>query len=76
MASDDNLLPYLIGLAIGVARNDDFLIECSGSELRKGCQEQGIDFRSAIGELEAVVIFMKAAVSKNRIIDKIDKLFE
>ena len=76
LASDDNLLPYLIGLAIGIARNDDFLIECSGSELRKGCEEQGIDFRSAIGELEAVVIFMKAAVSKNRIVDKIDKLFE
>jgi len=76
LASDDNLLPYLIGLAIGIARNDEFLIECSGSELRRGCKEEGIDFRSAIGELEAVVIFMKAAVSKNRIVDKIDKLLQ
>lgn len=37
---------------------------------------QGVDARAAIGELEAVIIFMKAAVSKNRVVDKIDQLFQ
>ena len=75
LASKDDLLPYLIGLAIGMARDDAFLIEFCGSEVTKGFGEQGFDTRKAIGELEAVVIFMKAAASKNRIVDKVEKLF-
>lgn len=75
LASDDDLLPYLIGLAIGIARDDEFLIEFCGSEVSKGVSEYDMDLRSTIGELESVVIFMKAAVSKNRIVNKIEKLF-
>ena len=75
LASDDHLLPYLIGLAIGMARDDEFLVEFCGTEVGKGFMQQGMNLRAAIGELEAVVIFMKAAVSKNRIVDKIENLF-
>ena len=75
LASNDDLLPYLIGLAIGMARDDAFLIDFCGREVSKGIKNRDMDLRSVIGELEAVVIFMKAAVSKNRIVDKIDNLF-
>ncbi len=75
LESDDPVLPSLIGLAIGMARNDDFLIQFCGSEVHKLFASQGINIRAAIGELESVVIFMKAAASKNRIIDKVELLF-
>lgn len=75
LGSDDKVLPHLIGLAIGIARNDDFLIQFCGSEVSNILSTQGIDLRLAIGELESVVIFMKAAASKNRIVEKIDALF-
>lgn len=71
----DKATPYLIGLAIGMARDDDFLIEFCGEEVRKILGEQNIDTRAAIGELESIVIFMKAAASKNRIADKVEHLF-
>lgn len=74
IASKDELLPYLMGLAIGMARNDEFLIEFCGAELKNCLGEAQKDLRNIIGELESVVIFMKAAVSKNRIVDKIEKL--
>ncbi len=74
LASDDPVLPSLIGLAIGMARNDDFLIQFCGSEVYKSFTSQGINIRAAIGELESVVVFMKAAASKNRIIDKVERL--
>ncbi len=74
--TDDQLVPYLIGLAIGIARDDDFLIDFCGQKLIKILKEKAIDPRSAIGELETVVIFMKAATSKNRVIDKVEQLLE
>lgn len=73
--SRDPALPYIIGLAIGIARNDEFLIEFCGQEALGILASQAIDARAAIGELESVIIFMKAAVSKNRVVDKIDRLF-
>ena len=71
----DNTTPYLIGLAIGMARDDDFLIQLCGREVNKLLEERGIDPRLAIGELESVVIFMKAAASKNRIVPKVERIF-
>jgi len=74
--SDDKATPYLIGLGIGMARNDDFLIEFCGNEIKQMYLAQGLEPDKVIGELEAVVVFMKAAVSKNRIADKLDNLLE
>jgi len=74
LENGDAILPYLIGLAIGIARNDDFLIKFCGSEVKQALLEQGGSMQATIGELEALVIFMKAAVSKNRIVNKIAEL--
>lgn len=73
--SNDAAIPYLIGLAIGIARNDDFLIDFCGNEIKKILIDQNLDVRPAIGELESIVIFMKAAASKNRVAEKLDVLF-
>jgi AhpD family alkylhydroperoxidase len=73
LASGDAAIPYLMGLAIGIARDDEFLIEFCGSEVKNIFPAQ--DVRAIIGELEAVVIFMKAAASKNRVVGKIERLF-
>lgn len=73
--SDDELLPYLVGMAIGIARNDDFLMTFCGVEVKNILDSQGLDIPATIGELESIVIFMKAAASKNRIVSKIDELF-
>lgn len=73
--SEDRTIPYLIGLAIGIARNDDHLIDLCGKTVRDALNQNGIDPRAAIGELEAVVIFMKAAASKNRVVDKVEQIF-
>ena len=70
----DDAIPDLIGLAIGIARNDDFLVQFCGAKLKQLFSVEGIDFSKVVGELEAVVIFMKAAVSKNRIVDSIEQL--
>ncbi len=72
----DNATPHLIGLAIGLARDDNFLIEFCGHAVKQVLIEQKIDARAAIGELEALVVFMKAAASKNRVAHKIEQLFE
>ena len=74
--SNDKVTPYLIALAIGIARDDDFLIEFCGHETSKLLASQNIDARSAIGELESIVIFMKAAASKNRVAEKLELLFQ
>lgn len=74
--TDDQAMPYLLGTAIGIARNDAFLIEFCGQEVKSILEQQGVDPQAAIGELEAVVIFMKAASSKNRVVDKVGRLFE
>jgi len=72
----DNTIPYLIGLAVGIARNDDFLIQFCGAEIKQLFSSQNVELLKVIGELEAVVIFMKAAVSKNRIVDKVERLLD
>jgi hypothetical protein len=73
--SGDGATPYLIGLAIGIARNDDFLIDFCGKDMKQILRDQNIAVLPAIGELESIVIFMKAAASKNRVAEKLDKLF-
>lgn len=74
--SEDQSIPYLMGLAIGIARDDEFLIDLCGKEVTNLLSHKGINVRSAIGELESVVIFMKAAASKNRVVDKVENLFD
>ena len=76
LESGDDAAAYLIGLAIGIARDDDFLMEFCGTEVKRILTEQGIPMREAIGELESVVIFMKAAASKNRVAGKLERLCE
>lgn len=76
LATNDKVMPYLMGMAIGIARNDDFLIQFCGVEIKQLLTEQDIDARAAMGELESLVIFMKAAASKNRVVDKIEALFD
>ena len=76
MMNSDELTPNLIALAIGIARDDDFLIEFCGHEVITQLATQNIEPRAAIGELESIVIFMKAAASKNRVAEKLEKLFE
>ncbi len=71
----DKALPHLIGLAIGLARDDDFLIQFCGTEVKNIVSSQNLDPRAVIGELEALVIFMKAAASKNRVAHKLEQLF-
>ena len=75
IGSGDHAVPYLIGLAIGIARNDTFLIDFCGKEVRAMFEKQDIDSRAVIGELESIVIFMKAASSKNRVAEKLEQLF-
>jgi len=75
LASGDEVTPHLIGLAIGIARDDDFLIELCGVDVIKILSLQSIQPRAAVGELESIVIFMKAAASKNRVADKLERLF-
>jgi len=76
LKSGDKMMPYLIGLAIGMARNDDFLMEFCGNAVKKMYNELNAEPHLMIGELESVVIFMKAAVSKNRIVTKINQLVD
>lgn len=76
MISGDKATPNLIALAIGIARDDDFLIEFCGQEVNRLLSIQNIDPRAAVGELESIVIFMKAAASKNRVAEKLELLFE
>ncbi len=68
---NDKITPYLIGLAIGISRDDDFLINFLGEYVKN---HYPFDFKPILGELESVVIFMKAATSKNRIADKLEQL--
>lgn len=70
----DPATPHLIGLAIGMARDDDFLIQFCGEEVKRIMQAAQIDAQATIGELEALVVFMKAAASKNRIAHKLTRL--
>ena len=74
-SSDDTAIPYLIGLAIGIARNDEFLMDFCGNDMKQILKDQNIEVRPAIGELESIVIFMKAAASKNRVAEKLDVMF-
>ena len=74
--TQDNAIPYLIGLAVGIARNDGFLIQFCGEEIKQQYAAENVELSEVVGELEAVVIFMKAAVSKNRIVDKVNQLLK
>ena len=74
LKSGDKVMPYLIGLAIGIARDDAFLINFCGTEVKQTYEKLNIEPRLVLGELEAVVVFMKAAASKNRIASKINQL--
>jgi len=73
--SVDMTTPHLIGLAIGIARDDSFLIDICGKQVCEMFEAQNIDAQSVIGELESIVIFMKAAASKNRVAEKLEQLF-
>lgn len=70
----DIAIPYLIGLGIGIARDDNFLIQFCGRQVKPLFSAENNNFTKVLGELEAVVIFMKAAVSKNRVVEKIEEL--
>jgi AhpD family alkylhydroperoxidase len=72
----DQATPHLIGLAIGMARDDDFLIQFCGAEVKRIFTTQNINPTAAIGELEAVVVFMKAAASKNRVAHKLKRMLD
>jgi AhpD family alkylhydroperoxidase len=74
--SGDPATPHLIGLAIGIARDDSFLIDFCGKHVYQLLEQQQHDARAAIGELESIVIFMKAAASKNRVAEKLEQLFD
>ncbi len=74
LKSGDKVMPYLIGLAIGIARDDAFLINFCGTEVKQTYEKLNVEPRLVLGELEAVVVFMKAAASKNRIASKINQL--
>jgi AhpD family alkylhydroperoxidase len=69
-------VPTLIGLAIGIAKNDDYLINFFGMLAKKEFKEAGIDLRGALGEIESVVVFMKAASTKNRANEKVGRILE
>jgi AhpD family alkylhydroperoxidase len=76
LGSGDAATPHLIGLAIGIARDDSFLIDFCGKQVCEMFEAQNIDAQAVIGELESIVIFMKAASSKNRVAEKLEQLFE
>lgn len=69
----DEIVPDLVGLSIGIARNDELLIKMFGKRIKDyfGTKNTGV-----MGELISVVLFMKAATSKNRISDKIEKFLD
>lgn len=70
----DEIISNLVGLSIGIARNDETFIKLFGKKVRDFFEEQEISSTNIFGELISVVLFMKAATSKNRIIDKIEKI--
>ncbi len=43
------MLPSLIGMAIGIARNDDFLIDFCGKELVQLQKDNSLKFITSIG---------------------------
>ena len=53
-----------------------FSLSSAAEEVIKILKSQNIEPRPAIGELESIVIFMKAAASKNRVADKLESLFD
>lgn len=70
----DEIVTSLVGLAVGIARDDIAFIKFFGEKVKNHFQNQNIDYRAGIGELISVVVFMKSATSKNRIIDKVENL--
>lgn len=70
----DEIVTSLVGLAVGIARDDEVFVKFFGEKVKNHFQNKGEDYRAVIGELISVVIFMKSATSKNRIIDKVENL--
>lgn len=68
------IMPYLVGLSIGLARNDDEFITIFGKAIKKYYSEDIVE--KVVGEVISVVIFMKSATSKNRIMDKVKNMLE
>ncbi len=67
----DYIIPDLVGLSIGIARNDEVFIKIFGKRVK---EYFGTTSNNVFGELISVVLFMKAATTRNRIIDKIDRI--
>lgn len=74
--NDDAVMPYLNGLVIGITRNDEFPIDFCHREVNSILSVNNINVKSTIGELDSLVKFMKAAVSKSRVVNKLDSLLE
>lgn len=70
----DEIVPDLVGLSIGIARNDELFIKMFGKKVKDFFERREINSTNVIGELISVVLFMKAATSKNRIIDEIEEM--
>ena len=69
----NDVIPTLIGFAIGIAANNDNYIQLFGQKIKDKYLNE-TDERKVIGEVVSVVLFMKAATSKNRIMDKLEIL--
>ena len=61
---------------VGLRHGVGFLIQFCGNEVKNIFSSLGLNVNTAIGDLESVVIFMKAAASKNRIVDKVEHLLK
>jgi hypothetical protein len=70
----DEIIPSLVGLSVGIARDDEMFITLFGNKVKTFFESKQVNYRSVLGELISVVVFMKAATSKNRIVDKIESL--
>lgn len=67
-------VPFLVGFAIGISRNDAQFITLFGNMIKLYYPESMVD--KIIGEIISVVIFMKAATSKNRVTERVKQLLE
>ena len=60
----ENLADYL-AYAVGIARNDKSLMDCAFASISEDIEDNG-RLRGVIRDIDGVVVFMKAATSKNR----------
>lgn len=66
----------LVGLAIGLGRDDNFLIDYCGKRVRDAFGEDHEKYIEMTRDLAAVVMLMKLLASKNRVKDKLQKLWK